>query len=147
MDFISQPHKSSCGIASLAMILGITYEKAVATVFPTRKKHSGYGTTINHLLNGFNRLDYNAYWHLGNVALSFFKRNVLVILQDDENSFHAIVYNAKEKAIYDPLMNVPAIIGINRIATPDGKYRSRSVKSYYEPRIFGYISFCKRKMP
>ena len=143
MIFTKQKHRTDCGIASFSMLVNIPYAKALKALHPSRKKGEQYGTRVVDFIKGFKRLGYKSNWKLATtrVRLLDIKRNVLVILHHGSNSYHAIVWNAKEQAIYDPALNMIAYFGKNRIATPNGKYKSQSVRCFYEKILFGYITF------
>ena len=127
------------------MMLNISYNDAVSAIFPHRKSHTKYATSIEHISDGFERLGYRTYWKsplLDNRPVIFndLKRNAIVILDLGDDEYHAVVYNAKEKAIYDPLIDHPVSLTDDRIQLSNRK-NTMSVQNFYGKKVFAYMTF------
>jgi hypothetical protein len=144
---ILQKHKTGCGIASFAMMNNLTYEEAIKYVFPKRKKRSQYSTTIEDLTRGFHKLGKKIYWRSPlldkkKVSLLGLRKNAILILDFGDGDYHAVVWNARRRAIFDPLLDQLIDFDKTRIKVSDRKY-SMSVKAFYEKRIFAYLTIKK----
>lgn len=147
MRLICQKYRTDCGVSSLAMIANCSYEQALKAIFPQRKKHTSYATTIEDLTNGLKRLKRKSIWKsplLDNKKISLLKlkKNAILILSFGNADFHAVVWNARKKAIFDPLIGEPLSFDVARIKIPNQKY-TQSVKGFYEKRIFAYLTLKK----
>lgn len=49
MKYVRQKHKLGCGSASLAMVMGISYDEALSLVHPSRPKYSRVCTDIRRI--------------------------------------------------------------------------------------------------
>jgi hypothetical protein len=110
MKHIRQKHKNGCLIASVAMVLGITYEAALKLIHPRRKKRKGVALPLIYLLPILKKANIQIKFH-------FFKWNpdsdiwnikkmerptILLIEFDNCNWTHAIAWDPEKKRILDP---------------------------------------------
>jgi hypothetical protein len=130
MKKILQEHKDGCAVASLAMLLDIDYNKALAILHPkhkSRQKVAGNVLAITSALNSLNK-KFVLHSNLGKLFISNFSKQVdikslkhptLLCLYtcDLINVNHAVVWDPKTQKVLDP-----------------GRKRNLSV-SFYQKRL------------
>jgi ABC-type bacteriocin/lantibiotic exporter with double-glycine peptidase domain len=57
MKHILQRRRTDCGVASLAMILGISYNKALNALFPNKKKNTTYDVNLVRFIVALKKLN------------------------------------------------------------------------------------------
>lgn len=107
MRYIKQKHVGGCGIASVAMLSGVSYNKALQTVFPNRKPYTDVATHIHHMLCGLETLGSRCYLSYKKGKLRTFKQDAIIVIRitdqlPNKPLFHAIVWDSKAKKIMDP---------------------------------------------
>jgi len=98
---IPQANSEGCGIACLAMVAGISYRKAVQTVFGNRKK-STHEINIHQLAKSLKKFGFNT-----KLSNSFKKHNkaravIIGFMWPGETEGHYIVYVPDEDKFLDP---------------------------------------------
>lgn len=141
MELIKQIHRTSCAIACVAMIAGTTYKDAIKKVLPRKKKHSDYGATVINIVKGLMRLGFMpTFAFKKNVKLNKLKRNAILLLQENDYDGHAVVWDAKRKAILDPEFD-KALSLRDKIEDDDGNLIT--VNKYFQDKFFAYITIRK----
>jgi ABC-type bacteriocin/lantibiotic exporter with double-glycine peptidase domain len=102
MKYIRQRHNDDCGIASLAMVAGISYRKAYKLLRPMGNRVWCLGTWDEEICGAMRELgiDYELTYDK-----SFFKlgRPAIVAIDVGESGFtHAVAYDPKTGSIMDP---------------------------------------------
>lgn len=133
---VLQKHKSGCGVACVAMILGITYDEAMKIVHPRRRPWKKPKVTIVQYIKTFKKLNLKFTVKLvDGYDLSKIKNPCILGLrwEDDNhksmdpiNGWHAVVFHKK---VLDPYSF--------------GKYKPYSLK-YTKKHVFVIFEF---KMP
>jgi ABC-type bacteriocin/lantibiotic exporter with double-glycine peptidase domain len=59
MRHILQRRRTDCGVASLAIILGISYSKALNALFPNKKKNTTYDVNLVRFFAALKKLNVN----------------------------------------------------------------------------------------
>jgi ABC-type bacteriocin/lantibiotic exporter with double-glycine peptidase domain len=143
MKHIRQKHKTSCGIACVAMAANIDEDTAVKYVLPKRKKYTEYGTYPRELVSGLARLGYKAkriFRYKQKIA--DLKSNAIILLLNREDKFHhAVMWNARRQEIFDPDSSV--VVKLNRKMVPVYMRKPMTAKKYYESYFHSYITFRK----
>jgi ABC-type bacteriocin/lantibiotic exporter with double-glycine peptidase domain len=96
-------HCTDCTICAIATLTGITYEKALKTILPKRKKYESYGATLEDILNCFKKLKINII-KSNSPIIKKIKRHAFVVvkvLYKGAEDYHAVVWDAKRKLILD----------------------------------------------
>ena len=144
MKLVLQKRSTDCGVASLAMISGANYDEALAAVFPNRKPHTSYATTLENIAEGFARLGLAVSCDIpfltgDKTSLTQIKRNALIILDLGDFEYHAVVWCPWKKAIYDPLIDDILLVDKDRVKVSNRKY-SISARKFFETKIFAYFT-------
>lgn len=126
---IRQKHRTGCCVASLAMLLGISYEDALKALHPNRKPHQKVSGRMNTIAKALNRLGIEVKIHnnISNLMFnigehidikSLTKPALLCIyMVDVHTDNHAVVWDPKTRKVLDP-----------------GRTKNRSVE-YYQKRL------------
>lgn len=104
---VKQKHKLGCASACLAMVMNISYEKALKKLKPHRKSHQRTSANILELIATLKKNNFNpiVYWYLSDtkpiatvdtMALIVVKTNLLL------DYTHVVVWDPKTKRILDP---------------------------------------------
>jgi ABC-type bacteriocin/lantibiotic exporter with double-glycine peptidase domain len=113
MRYVKQRHVNGCAIASLAMVSGISYQKAFNLYNKCDRIYfNDNGRVKGEVFDGANQaVIMMCLEKLGfNYKVSFKKTNPLNIknnafisvLSSDKKNFHAFAWNGKKKMCYDP---------------------------------------------
>lgn len=115
MKKIRQKHKTGCTVASLAMLLNISYEEALKLLYPDRKSGKVAGS-FDLLVETFKREKIKTKFHNNlisvftgskdNFKIKDLKKPTLVCIyaRDIANGNHAVVWDPIKKRILDPGM-------------------------------------------
>jgi len=142
MKLVKQLHKTGCAIASVAMMANIDYKNAIKKVLPRKKKNADYGASVQNIIKGFVRLGYTpTFYFKAKNKISKLKRNSLLLLKEEANNWHAVVWDAKKKVILDPEFDKPLPIKGTRFEKPDGG--TVTVNKYFQDKFFAYITIKK----
>jgi ABC-type bacteriocin/lantibiotic exporter with double-glycine peptidase domain len=97
VKYVRQRYNNDCGVASLAMVAGIPYAKAMRMLHPNHKKGEPYSTTLIELSKALKILGFK------NKAvycdLSTLKQRAIVSVSN-KGLFHAVAWTGSE--IFDP---------------------------------------------
>lgn len=145
IEHIKQPHKTSCGVTSVAMIANIRYKKAIKFVLPKKKKHADYGANVYHMAIALERLGFSTkIVNRRSKSLINIKHDAILILKEPgKNNYHAVVWDAKRKAILDP--SADQIIPLKKTWLFSPLNGIVTATKYYEPRVESYIEVRKCK--
>lgn len=127
---IYQKHRNGCTVASLAMLLNISYDEALKLLHPNRKPRQRVSGNIETIFDVFikNKISVQIYNNLKTalgfdtvdiVSITDLKNPALIALYTREESGknHVVVWDPESKKILDP-----------------GRYRNLPVK-YYQKRL------------
>lgn len=106
MRRIKQRHITGCGPASLAMLTGISYQKALKLMLPDRQFGECACTNIFDNLRAFEDLELNVKVSLKKTSLRQLKQNAIIIVEmpqkKDHALQHAVVWDHEKKEVVDP---------------------------------------------
>lgn len=102
MKYIRQRHANGCGVASLAMATGISYDRAMKLIAPNRKKGTVFeGILLEQTLKALN--DMGATYRVRfDRKLRQIKNDALISISLPCGCRHAVAWDAKTKQILDP---------------------------------------------
>jgi ABC-type bacteriocin/lantibiotic exporter with double-glycine peptidase domain len=102
MKYIKQRHTNGCGVAALAMVTGISYDRALKLIDPKRKSGTKYpGTSLEQALKTFTKMGIKYQIHF-DTKLKDIKNNAYVSASLPCGCRHAVVWDAENKKILDP---------------------------------------------
>lgn len=96
-------HCTDCTICSMATLTGITYEKSLKLMLPKRKKHAGYGASLEDILDCFRKLKITVS-RTDNPTIKELKKHAFLVVKvpyKDGWDYHAVIWDAKRKVILD----------------------------------------------
>lgn len=104
MKLIKQKHENGCGIACVAMIGNLSYNKAIKIVYPNGRPKKITGTNIIELQCSLFELNLITKIYSPRVEFKIqdLKNDAILCYQDRPGAYHAIVWNAELKKIFDP---------------------------------------------
>lgn len=117
MQHIKQRFGTYCFPTCIAMIAGISHEKAIKVVHPRRKKHSNYATNVIQGSKALNKLKILYDWKF-NFAKLFNEKKlkfkdiknpaiICIKYPEQEKYNHVVVWDPLMKKIYDPALDKP----------------------------------------
>lgn len=102
MKYVRQKHVKGCGVASLAMVTGLSYNDALKLIDPQRQKGKEYrGTALEQVLKAFNDMGVKYRIHF-NSKLKDIKNDAYICASLPCGCRHAVAWDAKNKKILDP---------------------------------------------
>ena len=102
MRYIKQRHANGCGAASLAMVTGVSYKRAVQIIAPQRKKGEVFkGTLLEEVLKAFTDMGV-PYKVRFDRKLRNVKNDAWISISLPCGCRHAIAWDAKNGQIMDP---------------------------------------------
>lgn len=115
MRKIRQRHRSGCTVASLAILLGISYNKALNILYPDHQPYQRIPGDLDKIVEAFKRAKVKTIFHMNFSKLflgsndnvveikSFKNPALLCIYQQDFSKFnHAVVWDPITKKVLDP---------------------------------------------
>jgi ABC-type bacteriocin/lantibiotic exporter with double-glycine peptidase domain len=106
MRYIKQKHITGCGVAAVAMLTGVSYDKALKVVRPDRKPGDCACTSLKDMISGIETLGHKAQLSYKNTKLRGSKQNAMIIVSNPSRSphapFHVVVWDAEKQQILDP---------------------------------------------
>lgn len=107
MRQVKQRHKTGCGPASLAMLTGISYQKALKLMLPKRRPRECACTGIHDMLRAIEKLGLKCDVSFKKVKLDSLKKDAMLIVSNPRHGklhtgSHALVWDSKQKRIIDP---------------------------------------------
>lgn len=128
MRYVKQRHITGCGVAAVAMLTGVSYDRALKAVRPDRKPGDCACTSLTDFLRGIEDLGHNCHVSYKKGSLRRSDRNAMIIVKnptkDPHASLHVVAWDAEKKKILDPW-------GRASTFTIDHKY----IKKYEQYRI------------
>jgi ABC-type bacteriocin/lantibiotic exporter with double-glycine peptidase domain len=122
MKLIQRKNKNDCGICCIAMLLDIDYQEALAIMHPSET--NDYTSNYYHFDRIFSAFNIKWTLHQDKKFLSLKKKNLLVF-DYGEDIRHMVVFDPKEKLIFDPADKKPIKINQNLIEYVKKKLLSR----------------------
>jgi len=113
MEYIKQRFRTDCFPTCIAMIAGITHEKAIKIVHPRRKKGSRYGTNLITGCNALKKLKIRHNWFMPwgeKVKLKNIKNPAIVCVKFPDSATlytHVVVWDPVRNKVLDPGVNKP----------------------------------------
>lgn len=117
MKHVRQKHTTSCGVAAFAMVMNLSYRKAMKILFPKRFWWFSDATTkISMLRTGCKKLGYDTELVAGELDFTKIRtRTVLIVqplvAQEDPEIKHAVVWDPLTKSVLDPASDARATSG------------------------------------
>lgn len=103
MRFVSTRHDACCGVASIAMVTGIGYDKIRKLIVPKNiPKGKFHGTTLEKALKTLTKLGKRYKVSFRKITFTKLKHNAYISINMPCGTRHAIVWNAKTSRIMDP---------------------------------------------
>lgn len=112
MQHIKQRFRTDCFPTCIAMIAGITHEKAIKIVHPRRKRGSRYGTNLITGCKALKKLKIRHNWFMPwgeKVKLKDIKNPAIICVKFPEHTTysHVVVWDPNNNKILDPGMDKP----------------------------------------
>jgi hypothetical protein len=103
MKYVSQKHRNGCGVASLAMVTGIGYDRSMKILAPKRKPGSFYhGTTLEQTLRALTKLRIQYRMVFDHISFDRIKNPAYISFVQPCGCRHAVAWDPQTKKILDP---------------------------------------------
>lgn len=103
MKYMKQKHAGGCGVATLAMATGISYDKALQIISPRRIPGSKYpGTTLEMALKALTKMKLKYRIIFDRINLERLENTAYISITAKCGCRHAVAWDPVTKEVFDP---------------------------------------------